>query len=76
MITQKYINDLAYRIVGCAIEVHKQLGSGLLESVYEACLIEELLQAGLQVRSQVVVPISYKGKNLGGTLKMDVLVED
>ena len=39
MITQKYINNIAYEIVGCAIEVHKHLGPGLLESVYEACLI-------------------------------------
>jgi GxxExxY protein len=42
MITQKYINDLSYKIVGCAIEVHKILGPGLLETVYEICLIEEL----------------------------------
>ena len=42
-ITQKYINELAYNIVGCAIEVHKHLGTGLLESVYEKCLIQESL---------------------------------
>ena len=42
MITQKYVNQIAYRIVGCAIEVHKALGPGLLESVYEECLLEEL----------------------------------
>ncbi len=41
MITQKYINELSYKIVGCAIEVYKNLGPGLLESIYEMCLIEE-----------------------------------
>ena len=43
MVTQKLINDLSYKIVGCAIEVHKELGPGLLESVYEKCMIEELI---------------------------------
>ena len=42
-ITKKIVNNLAYKIVGCAIEVHKQLGPGLLESVYETCFIEELI---------------------------------
>ena len=76
MLTQKYINNLAYKIVGCAIEVHKHLGPGLLESVYEACFLDELKESGLKVRSQVNVPVIYKGKDLGGTLKLDVLVED
>jgi GxxExxY protein len=76
MITQKYINDLAYRVVGCAIEVHKHLGPGLLESVYEMCLIDEMSSSGLEVKSQVLVPINYKGKDLGGTLKIDLLVND
>lgn len=49
--TQKQINDIAYDIVGCAIEVHKYLGPGLLESVYEECLIEEMRSIGLQVDS-------------------------
>jgi len=74
--TQKYINEIAYKMVGCAIEVHKNLGPGLLESVYQTCLIEELLDSGLTVRSQVYVPIKYKGKVLGGTLKLDLLVND
>ena len=76
MITQKYINDIAYKIVGCAIEVHKQLGPGLLESVYETCLIDELNSAGLKVQSQIYLPIIYKGKDLGTQLKLDLLVED
>ena len=74
MVTQKYINDIAYKIVGCAIEVHKQLGPGLLESVYEVCLIDELQSSGLQVSSQVIVPIIYKEKKLESSLKLDILI--
>jgi GxxExxY protein len=76
MVTQKYINGLSYKIIGCAIEVHKQLGPGLLESVYESCFIDELQSAGLIVRSQIYVPLIYKGKDLGGQLKLDLLVEN
>lgn len=47
-ITKKYVNDLAYKIVGAAIEVHKILGPGLLESIYEECLFEELKLRGLK----------------------------
>ena len=76
MVTQKYINQIAYKIVGCAIEVHKVLGPGLLESVYEACLLDELKSQQLKVASQIVVPVIYKGKDLGTFLKLDILVED
>ena len=76
MITQKHVNELAYNVVGCAIEVHKHLGPGLLESVYETCLIEELRESDLSVQSQIVVPIKYKEKDLGGSLKLDLLVND
>ena len=76
MITQKYINDIAYKTIGCAIEVHKNLGPGLLESVYEIYLIEELSDSGLLVKSQIYVPIIYKGRDLGGILKLDLLVND
>ncbi len=51
MITQKIVNDLAYKIVGCAIEVHKQLGPGLLENIYERCLKYELELNGLKVKT-------------------------
>lgn len=76
MVTKKYIKELSYKIIGCAIEVHKQLGPGLLESVYQACMIEELVAQGLNVLSQVSVPISYKGKDLGLPLRLDLLVND
>lgn len=75
-ITQKYINEIAYKIVGCAIEVHKHLGPGLLESVYEKCLIQELKDQGLIVRSQVLVPIHYKNTPLESDLRIDLLVND
>ena len=70
MVTQKYINQIAYKIVGCAIEVHKVLGPGLLESVYEACLLDELKSQQLKVASQIVVPVIYKGKDLGTFLEL------
>jgi GxxExxY protein len=76
MISQKHINAISYKIIGCAIEVHRELGPGLLESVYETCFIEELRNSGLTVQSQVSVPIQYKGKDLGCTLKLDLLVND
>jgi len=76
MITQSYINDISYKIIGCAIEVHKDLGPGLLESVYEACFKDEMRAAGLEVKSQIHVPILYKGRDLGGILKLDLLVND
>jgi GxxExxY protein len=76
MITQKYINEISYKIIGCAIEVHKHLGPGLLESVYEPCFIDEMTRAGLFIKSQIYVPVYYKGKDLGGCLKLDLLVND
>jgi len=76
MTTQTQINNLAYMIVGGAIEVHKNLGPGLLESVYETCLLDELRTMGFQIKSQVYVPIIYKNKDLGGHLKLDILVND
>lgn len=75
-ITKQFINSLSYRIVGCAIEVHKQLGPGLLESVYETCFMEELISQGLKVERQVPVPIIYKGKDLGTNLVLDLVVND
>jgi GxxExxY protein len=76
MTTQKEINDISYTIIGCAIEVHKILGPGLLESVYQACFIDELKNNELQIKSNVQVPIRYKGRDLGGVLKLDLLVND
>jgi len=76
MLTKKYINEISYRIVGSAIEVHKELGPGLLEKIYEICLIDELNNIGLNVKSQVTLPVSYKGKELELGLILDLLVND
>ncbi|MCK4662628.1 MAG: GxxExxY protein [Bacteroidales bacterium] len=69
-------NKLTQKIIAAAIEVHKELGPGLLESVYEYCLIEELKDKGINVKSQVKLPIVYKGKTLDKTFYIDLLVED
>ena len=74
--TKKRIDNLTYLIIGCAIEVHKELGPGLLESIYESCFIEELIRKELAYQSQVYVPLVYKGKILDAGLRLDVLVED
>ena|ERR1035437_7294437 len=74
--TQKYLDDLTYKIIGCAIEVHKHLGPGLLESVYEKCFLHELSLNGLRSQSQQKVPVNYKDIYLDAELRFDVLVED
>jgi len=76
MITQKLINDISYQIIGCAIEVHKHLGPGLLESVYHICMMDELTRNDLSFQSHVAVPINYKGRQLAEPLRLDLLVED
>ena len=75
-ITQKYINDIAFKIVGCAIEVHKELGPGLLESLYEESLILELRSQGLRVVNQQQIIPYYKENELETRLRFDLLVED
>ena len=67
-------DDLGERIIGCAITVHSTLGPGLLESVYEACLVYALSRAGIEVARQVSLPIQYGEVILEGALKLDLLV--
>ena len=69
-------DEVARSIVHCAYEVHRQLGPGLLESVYEACFCYELNKQGIKYRRQVAVPIVYDGIRFSETLRLDVLVED
>ena len=76
IITKKYLNELTYKVIGCAIEVHRQLGPGLLESVYEKCFIKELELQGIKYKNQIWVPLHYKGLELNSELRLDVLVED
>jgi GxxExxY protein len=70
------LNQVTERIIGAAIEVHRHLGPGLLESAYEECLCYELSQMGLQFRRQVHLPINYKGLKLDCAYKMDLVIED
>ena len=74
--TKNEINKLCHEILNCAIEVHRVLGPGLLESIYEKCLIFELESRGFEVRSQIEVPLIYKGHYLETNLRLDLLVED
>ena len=69
------LNGITDRIIGCAIEVHRRLGPGLLESSYEACMAYEMVQAGLTVDRQIDVPIRYKNVELACGYRIDLLVE-
>jgi len=69
-------NEISGKIIGCAIEVHKALGPGLLESAYEECLYYELQMAGLKVEKQKALPVVYKEVKLDAGYRIDLLVED
>ena len=73
---QSRLNHLSGQIIGAAIEVHRELGPGLLESVYEVCLVEELRTRRLYVQSRLSLPVSYKGRPLDKELVIDIMVED
>ncbi len=74
-ITKDFVDGITYEIIGSAIEVHKEMGPGLIESVYEACMIKELRARGLLVESQQKVQVVYKGETLDALLRYDLLVE-
>lgn len=76
MMTKKSVTQLSYEITGLAIKVHKNLGPGLLESVYEECLKIELLKNGFDVKQQLYVPINYEGVEINTKLIVDLLVND
>lgn len=69
-------NKLSNIILGCAIEVHKQLGPGLLESAYQECLFYELNNVGLTVQKEKALPIAYKDLKLDHGYRIDLLVEN
>jgi GxxExxY protein len=75
-ITKKYIMDLSYKIIGAAIEVHRILGPGLLESNYEKAFLHELSLIGLSTQSQKTIKVNYKGIELDCELRYDILVEN
>ena len=68
-------NDIATKIIGSALEVHRRLGPGLLESTYETCLAYEIVQAGLSVQQQIALPVVYKEVKLNAGYRIDLLVE-
>lgn len=70
------LNDVCYAVIGAAIEVHKHLGPGLLESIYHKCLLMELEEKGVAFKSEVEIPLLYKGVETGKTFRLDLLVED
>lgn len=69
-------NQLTGEIIGAAIEVHRHLGPGLLESVYEESLRYELVGKGFEVKQQLVLPLIYKGKQLNASYRIDILVNN
>ena len=76
MITKKYLNELTYKIIGAAIEVHKIMGSGLYESVYHQCMMEELKIRGLNYVSEMKIPIKYNNIQIISDFRCDLIIED
>jgi len=70
-----YRSQLCQRVIGCSMQVHRRLGPGLLESVYEECVDQEFRAAGLHFARQVPVPVHYKGAILGCAYRVDFVVE-
>lgn len=70
------LNKVTEKILGAAIAVHRELGPGLLESAYEACLAYELVERGLHVEKQKALPLTYRGINLDCGYRIDLLVEN
>ncbi|TMI97393.1 MAG: GxxExxY protein [Bacteroidetes bacterium] len=74
--TKKQVTQLSYEITGCAITVHRALGPGLLESVYQKCLTYELIKKGYSIIQQLAVPVNYDGLVIDTELRLDLLVND
>ena len=75
-ITKKYLDHLSNEVIKCAIKVHLTLGPGLLESIYEKCMMIELEKRGIKARRQVNANILYEGHEIETELRLDILVED
>ena len=73
---KEQLKHLVYQVNGAAIEVHKALGAGLLESVYHKCLKHELSLRKIQFKSEMIVPVHYKGINVEAELRCDLFIED
>ena len=75
-VTIERLNEISRAVIGAAIEVHKTLGPGLIESVYEECLKKELELSGIHYQSQVTFPLLYKGMDTGKMFRIDLLVDN
>ena len=75
-LTKKYLDELTYQVLGAAIEVHKHMGPGLLESVYHQCMIEELNGKNLNYQIEMKIPVVYKEKELNIDFRCDLFIED
>ena len=73
---RKIFDPLSRKVIGCAIEVHRELGPGLLESTYEACLAQELTDQGIPFRRQLDLPVHYKDKKVDAGYRIDLLVDN
>ena len=76
ILSKAYLKDLTYHVNGAAIEVHKVLGPGLLESAYHKCLKHELSLRGIQFLTELLVPVIYKGINIDADLRCDLFIEN
>ncbi len=74
--TKKHLDELTYEVIGATIEIHKALGPGLLESVYQLCLTKELTLRKIQFNRHLEVPVDYKGSEIDTLLRCDFLVEN
>ena len=74
--TNDVCRELTWKIIGSAIRVHRELGPGLLESTYRACLLEQLRVDGLRAQAEVPVPLTYRGASLAASYRADVIVEN
>lgn len=70
------VNDISRLIIGAALEVHRTLGAGLYESVYQTCFLAEMLDRGLRVQREVAVPIFYKGRRIEAGFRADFVVNE
>ncbi|MBC6110229.1 GxxExxY protein [Pedobacter fastidiosus] len=76
MVTKTYLRELTYNVVGAAIEIHKSLGPGLLESVYHECIKHELFLRNIEFATEVSMPVCYKDIVVATTLRCDLVVEN
>ncbi len=76
LITQTYLDELTYDVIGAAIEVHKTLGSGLLESVYQKCLEEELKYRNIKFQSEKSISVIYRDKEMNVDFRCDFFIEN